>query len=184
MRCVVFLSQRIFFDATVSTARFTGTGAVKTTDGADVGPCHVLADEGAGDGTALAARLGDEADAGTGDLVGVHLLGAVHALAVGDAGVVESAQTFHVDGATGVHTAPQHQAEGFERGLAVGAAHGGDEGDLLAKLVHLDRFTHAHGLGMPLLGHLFVNRFEKCHTLWFLSKTCPVGHSEGVEDLC
>ena len=39
----------------------------------------------------MAARLGDEADAGTGDLVGVHLLGAVHALAVGDAGVVESA---------------------------------------------------------------------------------------------
>jgi len=111
-------------------------------------------------------------------LVGVHLLGAVHTLAVGDAGVVESAQTFHVHGATGVHTAPQHQAEGFERGLAVGAAHGGDEGDLLAKLVHLDRFTHAHGLGMPLLGHLFVNRFEKCHTLWFLSKTCPVDHSE------
>ena len=86
--------------------------------------------------------------------------GAVHALAVGDAGVVESAQTFHVDGATGVHTAPQHQAEGFERGLAVGATHGGDEGDLLAKLVHLDRFTHAHSLGMPL-GHFFEKRFNK-----------------------
>ena len=79
----------------------------------------------------MAARLGDEADAGTGDLVGVHLLGAVHALAVGDAGVVESAQTFHVDGATGVHTAPQHQAEGFERGLAVGATYEDIQGELV-----------------------------------------------------
>lgn len=63
--------------------------AVERADGVDVDPRHVTAGEEAGDGRSLTGELGDEADARAGDLVGVHLLCRLHALAVGDAGVVE-----------------------------------------------------------------------------------------------
>ena len=135
------LSQRIFLYSSVSAAAAATACAVQLADGVDICPRHVFADEAAGDGGTLPMRLGHETYAGAGDLVGVHLFGRVHAFACGDAGVVEGSQTLHVYRATGVHTCPQHKAEGFEGSFGVGAAHGGDERYLLAKLVHfLDNF--------------------------------------------
>ena len=82
--------------------------AIKRADGVDVSPRHVTAGEGTGDSRSLSGGLGDEADARAGDLVGVHLFRRLHALAVGDAGVVERAQPLHVYRAAGVHECSQH----------------------------------------------------------------------------
>ena len=101
------------------------TRAVQRGDGLDVRPHEVVADEGAGHVAALAGGLGDEADARAGNLVGIHFLLGVHALTVGNAGVVERAQAVHMDGAPGVHERAHHHAEGFDGGFRIGSAHGG-----------------------------------------------------------
>lgn len=126
------------------------TRAVERGDGLDVRPHEVVADEGTGHVVALAGGLGDEADARVGNLVGIHFLLGVYALAVGNTSVVERAEAVHVDGAPRVHERSHHHAEGFDGGFRVGIAHGGHHGNLLAKLVHFYGWTYCHCLRVHL----------------------------------
>lgn len=140
------------------------TRAVQRGDGLDVRPHEVVADEGAGHVAALAGGLGDEADARAGNLVGIHFLLGVHALTVGNTGVVERAEAVHMDGAPGVHERAHHHAEGFDGGFRIGSAHGGHHGNLLAKLVHFHGRAYCHCLRVPFARQGFVNSFEYRHT--------------------
>lgn len=137
--------------------------AVESADGADVNPRHVAVGKGARDRRALTGGLGEEAHAGARNLRRANLVRRLHTLAVGDAGVVERAQTLHVNRAPGVHERAQNQAEALDGRPGVRAADSGDEGYLLAQLRHLDRLAHGDRLGVPPLGHHLVDCFEECH---------------------